>query len=276
MDKPKIAGKKEAIKVAPEAKIKKKKVKRNLSGFILPLLLLLLWEIIAANHWVKPYFLPAPLTVVHTFYRMVLFQNFWTDFQTSILTVIQGFIAGAVLGLLFGIGSGLSKKFEVFFGGTLNGIRQVPPMAWLPLIILWIGVGNTAKVVIIAKAVFFPVFLNTLQGIRSVPKEYIEVAKVFEYTRLQLLRFVVLPSALPSIFVGLRYGAGLSWAMIVAAEMVSGLQGLGFLLLRAQELLITDELFVVMVVIGVVGFGIDLVIRSIEKRVLRWKKAYEG
>jgi sulfonate transport system permease protein len=100
----------------------------------------------------------------------------------------------------------------------LNSIRQVPPLAWLPLIVLWVGIGPLAKGVMIGKAVFFPVFLNTLQGIRGVSKDYVEVARIFEYNQLTLLRKVVIPAALPSIFVGLRYGAGLAWAVVIAAE----------------------------------------------------------
>jgi sulfonate transport system permease protein len=165
---------------------------------------------------------------------------------------------------------------DQFLGPTLNSFRQVPPLAWLPLIVLWIGTGNLAKSIMIGKAVFFPVFLNTLQGIRGVSKEYIEVARIFEFKRGQLLRKVILPAALPSIFVGLRYGAGLAWAFVIVAEMLGGRYGLGYVLMRSQELLLTGELFVVIVIIGLVGFGVDLGLRRIEARALRWKKGFEG
>jgi sulfonate transport system permease protein len=161
-------------------------------------------------------------------------------------------------------------------GPTLNTIRQVPTLAWLPLIVLWIGVGTWAKSIMIGKAVFFPVFLNTLQGIRGVSKEHIEVAKIFEYNRALLLRKVILPAASPSIFVGLRYGAGLAWAFVIAAEMLGGRYGLGYLLMRSQELLLTGQLFVVIFVIGTVGFVVDIGLRRVEKHLLRWKKGFEG
>ncbi len=245
-------------------------------GVILPIIILLAWELVTRLHWVKPVFLPSPWSVVESFYDLLVNQGLLTDFRVSAVEVIQGFLLGGILGLFTGIAAGLSKSVERFLGPTLNSIRQVPPLAWLPLIVLWIGMGTFAKSVMIGKAVFFPVFLNTLQGIRSVSKEYIEVAKIFEYKKGLLLRKVILPAAAPSIFVGLRYGAGLAWAFVIAAEMLGGRYGLGYLLMRSQELLLTGQLFVVIVIIGAVGFAVDVGLRRIEGHLLRWKKGFEG
>ena len=247
------------------------KVGEQLTGLIVPLLVLVLWDTAIRLHWVKPVFLPPPATVLTTFYDLLVNGQFLLDLWVSIFTVVHGFLWGGVLGLLFGTAAGLSRLVERLFGPILNGIRQVPAIAWLPLIIMWVGIGDTGKLVVIAKSVFFPVFLNTLQGIRNVSREYVEVARVYEFTRLQLLRRVVFPAALPTIFVGIRFGAGISWAMIVAAEMLSGRKGLGFLLLQAQDLLMTDQVFVVIVVIGLVGYLIDLLLKRVERRLVRWK-----
>jgi sulfonate transport system permease protein len=149
-------------------------------------------------------------------------------------------------------------------------------MAWIPLIILWFGIGEISKTIIIAKSVFVPVFLNTLQGIRGVPKDYIEVAAVLELGYFKLLRKVILPSALPSIFTGLRLGAGFSWMAVVAAEMLGGLTGLGYGLLRARDFLESDKLIALMIVIGLVGLVLDRLIRLLESRVLHWRKAFKG
>lgn len=245
-------------------------------GLILPTGILLGWDLVTRFHFVKPVFLPSPWNVVASFYDMFVNQSLLTDFRVSATVVLQGFIIGSVLGVLTGIFAGLSKTVERFLGPTLNTIRQVPTLAWLPLIVLWIGVGTWAKSIMIGKAVFFPVFLNTLQGIRGVSKEHIEVAKIFEYNRALLLRKVILPAASPSIFVGLRYGAGLAWAFVIAAEMLGGRYGLGYLLMRSQEMLLTAQLFVVIVVIGAVGFSVDTGLRKVEKHLLRWKKGFEG
>jgi sulfonate transport system permease protein len=243
---------------------------------ILPILVLVGWQIASVLHWVKPIFLPPPWSVVTAFKEMLVEEGLLTDFRVSAVIVIEGFLIGASFGLLAGVGAGLSKTVERLLGPLLNSIRQVPPLAWLPLIVLWVGIGPLAKGVMIGKAVFFPVFLNTLQGIRGVSKDYVEVARIFEYNQLTLLRKVVIPAALPSIFVGLRYGAGLAWAVVIAAEMLSGKLGLGYLLMRSQELLLTQQLFVVIVIIGGVGFAVDVVLRRVEGNLLRWKKGFEG
>lgn len=245
----------------------------RLTGLVVPLLVLILWEVANRLAWVKPVFLPPPATVLTTLYDLIINGQFLADFTVSIITVLKGFIWGGMIGLFFGTAAGLSKVVERLFGPILNGIRQVPAIAWLPLIIMWVGIGDTGKVVVIGKSVFFPVFLNTLQGIRNVSREYLEVGRVYEFTRFQMLRRVVFPAAMPAIFVGIRFGAGLAWAMIVAAEMLSGRKGLGFLLLQAQDLLMTDQVFVVIVVIGLVGYLIDLFLRQTEKHLLRWQQA---
>jgi sulfonate transport system permease protein len=248
----------------------------RLLGVILPILVLVGWQIATVLHWVKPIFLPSPWSVVTAFKEMLVEEGLLTDFRVSAVIVIEGFSIGAGFGLLAGVGAGLSKTVEKLLGPMLNSIRQVPPLAWLPLIVLWVGIGPLAKGVMIGKAVFFPVFLNTLQGIRGVSKDYVEVARIFEYNQLTLLRKVVIPAALPSIFVGLRYGAGLAWAVVIAAEMLSGKLGLGYLLMRSQELLLTQQLFVIIVIIGGVGFSVDVVLRRVESNLLRWKKGFEG
>jgi sulfonate transport system permease protein len=248
----------------------------RLLGVILPILVLAGWQLATVLHWVKPIFLPSPWSVVTAFKEMLVEEGLLTDFRVSAVIVIEGFFIGASFGLLAGVGAGLSKTVERLLGPLLNSIRQVPPLAWLPLIVLWVGIGPLAKGVMIGKAVFFPVFLNTLQGIRGVSKDYVEVARIFEYNQLTLLRKVVIPAALPSIFVGLRYGAGLAWAVVIAAEMLSGKLGLGYLLMRSQELLLTQQLFVIIVIIGGVGFSVDVVLRRVEGNLLRWKKGFEG
>lgn len=250
--------------------------KGKLLGLVLPTTILAAWELATRFGLIRPLFMPAPEAVVASFFEMWAHEGLLGDFWTSASVVAEGFLIGATLGLLVGFAAGLSKTVEQLLGSVLDSIRQVPALAWFPLIALWAGIGSPAKIIIIAKTVFFPVFLNTLQGIRSVPREYIEVGQIFNYSRALLLRRIILPAASPSIFVGLRYGAGLAWAFIIAAEMLGGRYGLGYLLTRSQELLLTDQLFVVIVIIGLVGFSVDVVFRVTERRVLRWKRGFEG
>ncbi len=245
-------------------------------GVILPILLLGLWEVVTWQKWVKPYFLPSPQHVATTFYAMLSQQELLHDFRLSVVIIAEGFVLGTAAGLFVGFAAGLSNPVEKFLGPTLNAIRQVPPLAWIPLLVLWLGIGNAAKAVLIAKAVFFPVFLNTVQGIRGVSKDHIEVGRVFGYSRIKMIRRIVLPSALPTIIVGIRYGLGLAWSIMIAAEMIGSRYGLGYLLMRAQELLLTNQLFVVIILIGLVGYAMDGVLRLVEARLLRWRRNFEG
>lgn len=248
----------------------------RLIGLILPLVIFAAWEAASHQRWVSAVFLPTPERTLSSFFDLLLNDNFHRDLLASLSIVGQAFLYGTALALLTGIAAGLSKTVDRGLGPTLDGIRHIPPIAWLPLIVLWAGVGPLGKVIVISKVVFFPVFLNTLQGIRGVQKDYIDLANVLTLTRSQMLRRVILPGALPSILVGVRYGASLAWALVVVAEGLSGMTGIGFLIFRAQALLMTDQLLVCMVVIGLIGFLIDFGVRRLERWLLRWKQGFEG
>ena len=244
-------------------------------GLVLPLVILAAWQ--AASHyaWVPPVFLPSPAATAQSFVNLLTEDAFAHDFLESIGIVSQSFVYGAVAALVLGVAAGLSRKVEQFLGPTFDSIRHIPGIAWLPLIILWLGIGAPAKILVIAKSVFFPVFLNTLQGIRNVDRQYIELGDVLQLNRWQLFRKVLFPSALPNIMVSLRYGAGLAWALVVVAEGIAGQVGIGFLIFRAQALLLTDQLLVCMVTIGLVGFAIDRLMFLVQKRALKWKQGFE-
>ncbi|MDR1489148.1 MAG: ABC transporter permease [Desulfovibrio sp.] len=245
-------------------------------GLILPVLILALWQTAVSCQWVEPVFLPAPRKVLDAFWLMLTKQDLVFDFLASISIVGQAFIYGSAAGIGLGTAAGLSRKFEQFLGTTVDTVRHIPGIAWLPLIVLWLGIGAPAKILVIAKSVFFPLFLNTLQGIRSVEKNYIELGQVLLLTRRQMVRKVILPSAMPSIMVSLRYAAGLAWALVVVAEGLSGLEGLGFLIFRAQGLLLTDQLLVCMVIIGLVGFVVDRLMYTLQCSILRWQQGFKG
>jgi sulfonate transport system permease protein len=194
------------------------------------------------------------------------------DVLVSMRRVLWGYFWGALVALSLGVGSGLNKVIERLVSPVINIIRQIPLYAWMPLIILWFGIGETSKELIIARGVAIPVYLNTVQGIHSVQVEYYELAKVLELKRSIFLRKIVLPSATSSIFTGLRLAAGNSWMAVVAAEMLGGLTGLGYALLQAKEFLWSDKLIALMIVIAVIGVAIDALIQQIEKRTMKWKK----
>jgi sulfonate transport system permease protein len=241
-----------------------------------PAAVIVIWQLLANAGVLLEIILPAPTKVILALGRIIRDGSLGLDFGVSALRVFKGYLWGIGVGLLLGFSCGLSKFMERLVGPLVDAIRQIPIIAWIPLIILWFGIGETSKTVIIAKSTAVPVFVNTLQGIRGVPKEYVEVASVLELRYFKMLFRIILPSALPSIFAGLRLSAGFAWMAVVTAEMLGGLTGLGYALLRARDFLESDILIALMVVIGVVGLVLDRLIRILEYRILHWRKAYNG
>jgi sulfonate transport system permease protein len=241
-------------------------------SFILPIGIIALW--VAATHlgWIKPYFIPKPETIFSRFIEMVTKDKFLNDFWISFHIMLIGYVLGALFGLLNGISAGLSRFVDKFISPTINVFRQVPPIAWLPIFILFFGIGSTMKIVFLAMVVSIPIFLNTFQGIRSVSKEYLEVAQVFEYSSFQTLKKVVLPAAFPAIFTSLRFCLGAAWGMIVFVEMMNGKNGMGWVLNDSMELLDTPRTYVTIVVIGFVGFAFDCILSLVEKNLMSWKR----
>lgn len=242
----------------------------------IPLLLLIVWQVLSSMGILLEVVLPSPLQVLGGLRTIIQDGTLAIDLRDSGIRVLVGYFWGVLIGLVLGLASGIFKFMERLFGPVVDVLRQIPLYAWIPLIILWFGIGETSKYVIIAKAVFVPVFVNTLQGIRGVPKDYIEVARVLELGYFKLLSKVVLPSALPSIFTGLRLGAGFAWMAVVAAEMLGGLTGIGYGLLQAKDFLQSDKLIALMLVIGLVGFLVDRMLKLVETSVLHWRKGFNG
>ena len=243
---------------------------------IVPLLLLTVWQILSGTGLLLEVVLPSPWKVLMGLRTIILDGTLGIDLRDSGIRVLVGYFWGVLIGLSLGLASGLSKFVERLVGPVVDVLRQIPLYAWIPLIILWFGIGEMSKYVIIAKSVFIPVFVNTLQGIRGVSRDYIEVSQVLELRYFKLLSKVVMPSALPSIFTGLRLGAGFAWMAVVAAEMLGGLTGIGYGLLQAKDFLQSDKLIALMLVIGLVGFLVDRVLKVAESSVLHWRKGFSG
>ena len=170
------------------------------------------------------------------------------------------------MGTLMGI-SGSTNKF---FSGTFDAIRQIPPLAWIPLVILWFGIGETSKVILIAKASFFPILLNTISGIKSTPKAYIEVAKLYNKNSWKIFRQIYLPYALPNIFVGLRLGLSSAWMTVIAAELIASTSGIGYRINDARNLLQSDVVITGIIVVGLLGVIMDRILDRILRELTPW------
>ncbi|MFT8889651.1 MAG: ABC transporter permease [Ethanoligenens sp.] len=248
-----------------------KKFQKVFNRLIIPVALLIAWDILSVYKVFPPMIIPAPEKVWHNFVTQIQSGMLPKDLTMSLLRVVKGFAVGAVLGISIGILLGISARANEMLSGILNGIRQIPPIAWIPLFIVWFGVGDMSKIVLVAKGTFFPVLLNTIDGIRNADPGHLEVAQLYHIKKSDLIWKVYLPSAIPFVFVGLRLGAGMAWMSVVAAEMLASTSGIGYRINDAQQLMQSDEMIVDMIVIGLVGGLVDLLLKLLTKRITKWK-----
>jgi sulfonate transport system permease protein len=248
------------------------RVPKALRGWVLPALLLLLWWAAVRFGWSHSRLLVSVGQVWDRGVEQVSSGQLWTGLRASLWRDLAGFAIGAAAGLVFGAAMGWSRLFENLIGPSFHTIKQISLFAWIPLISVWFGLGDAAKVAFLSLAAFFPVVLNTFEGVRSVPREYIEVARVFGFSRRQLLRKVVLPAALPSIFTGLHLGLIYAWLATLGAEylLVSG-QGIGNTMIDGRENFWMDLVLFGMIVVGLVGFILNWIAGRIESRMLAWR-----
>lgn len=240
------------------------------SGLILPFLLLFLWWFGARSEWWNAFLLPSPSAVWDAFLSSVQDGELQKHVFASLSRIARGFGLSAAMALTLAL---LCAWFPVILeqlGPTFEFLRHIPPMSVIPMLILWFGIGEAPKVILIVLATFFPVFMNALQGIKECDPKLVEVGKVFRYTRWQLFRFIVLPSAIPSMLTGLRLGLGYSWRSLVAAELVAASSGLGYMILDAEQLSRSDVVLMGIFVIGALGafldYGFLLLMRRYVKR----------
>ncbi|MCK8786998.1 ABC transporter permease [Roseomonas sp. NAR14] len=253
------------------------RLRAGIATLLLPLLvpaaLLLLWSVASDRGWLPAQILPAPGLVRDTLLDLWRSSDLTRDAGISLGRVAQGFALGGALGLLLGAAMGLSRTAEDYLKPLLTALAQVPTIGWVPLLMLPLGIGETLKVAIIAKAALVPVVLNTLAGIRAVPPALFEVAAVFRYTRAQLLGRVLLPAAVPPLFAGLRLGLTNAWKALVAVELLASSEGLGYQLVWGRQMMQMDVVIAAMVVIAAFGLLLDAGLGRVERRLQRWRVA---
>jgi sulfonate transport system permease protein len=237
---------------------------------VVPLFLVILWEVLSRKGLIRPTILPPPSAIWTTLVEMLRSGELLNHLWTSIWRVIQGFTVGAGLGLVAGFLIGLSPRTERALVLITGLLRPIPIIAWVPVLILWMGIDESSKVTVIAIGCFWPVLLNVIHGIRNTDKKYLEVATILEKNRFTLLTKVVFPSALPSIFTGVRIGIGIAWMSVVGAEMIAASSGVGYMIMYARELSQADVMLVGVASIGITGLMIDCLIRRLEGRFLKW------
>lgn len=245
-------------------------LKGNMIALVVPLVLLATWETFSRLGYIRPTILPAPSVIAKTLLEMLKSGEIFLHLGVSILRVAQGFVLGASLGIIVGIIVALSVKIAKAVSLIFGVLRPIPVIAWIPALILWLGIDEASKITVIAIGSFWTVLINVIQGIKNTDKKYLEVATILEKNRYTLLTKVILPSALPSIFTGLRVGIDVSWRSVVAAELIAAASGIGYLINYARELSQTDAMLVGVLSIGITGMLIDFFLKKFEKRLLRW------
>ncbi|MGI4847239.1 MAG: aliphatic sulfonate ABC transporter permease SsuC [Janthinobacterium lividum] len=242
--------------------------------WLVPALLLLGWQVAAQMGWLSSRILPEPLAIGKAFYALAASGELWMHGQKSLVRAVQGFAVGAGLGLLLGLLTGSFKTAETLLDTTLQMIRNIPALALIPLVILWFGIDEASKLFLVAIGVFFPVYLNTFHGIRSVDRGLIEMARSFGLSGWPLYRDVILPGALPSILVGVRFSLGLVWVLLIVAETISAQSGIGYMTMNAREFLQTDVVLVGILLYALLGKLANVLSRALEQYFLRWNPAY--
>ncbi|KWF08984.1 aliphatic sulfonate ABC transporter permease SsuC [Burkholderia pseudomultivorans] len=249
---------------------------RSIAPWLVPLALLVVWEVGARVGWLSTRVLPEPVAVVRAAWSLVTSGEMWANVKVSTWRALFGFAIGGGVGLALGLATGLSKAAEVALDSTIQMIRNIPALAMIPLVILWFGIDEKAKLFLVALGVFFPVYINTYHGIRSVDANLIEMAKSYGVRGFALYRDVVLPGALPSILVGVRFALGLMWVMLIVAETISAQSGIGYMTMNAREFLQTDVVVVGILLYAVLGKLADVLAKWIERVTLRWHPAYQS
>lgn len=238
-------------------------------------ILLLLWWGVTALGLIAPLFLPPPQLVLQKLLLIASPQGFmdatlWQHLGASLARMLVALFFAALIGIPVGIAMGLSPAIRGLLDPLIELYRPVPPLAYLPLMVIWFGIGETSKILLIYLAIFAPVTLSTLAGVKNAQQVRIRAAQALGASRWQLLRYVILPGALPEILTGLRIGLGVGWSTLVAAELIAATRGLGFMVQSAGEFLATDVVLAGIAVIALIAFGLELGLRALQRRLTPW------
>ena len=244
--------------------------------FISPLVLVLLWQAASTAGLLSPRTLAAPSTILLTAWDLLASGQLLWHILVSLARVLAGLGIGLVAGVLLALAAGLSRLGEDVVDAPVQMLRTLPFLALVPLFILWFGIGETPKVALVALGTTFPIYLNLFAGIRGVEPRLAEMGRVFGLDRWGLVWHVILPGALPSALVGLRYSLGVAWLSLVVAEQVNATAGIGYLINDARDFLRTDVILVGLLVYALLGLGADSLVRLLERRLLAWRPQMVG
>lgn len=249
---------------------------RTAARYGLPIAIIVFWQLICQFGLVSPALLPAPSQVLDTLWYLARTGELWHHIGASGLRVIEGFAIAAVTALALGIGMGIFRRLDRLVDLLLQILKPVPPIAWIPLSILWFGIDEGAKVFIIVLGAFFPILTSTVDAVRQTDGRYVELAKVLELPRALFIRKIMLPGALPQIMSGMRMGMAMAWMCVVAAELIAASSGVGFLIMDGRAMSQADLVVAGMLTLGLLGKFTDDGLRWLEHRLIAWRSPFQG
>lgn len=239
-----------------------------------PLVLLLVWEVSARVGWLPSHIIAAPSVISVSFWELLESGELFWHLLVSLGRALSGFAIGVSIGVALALLSGLSRAGEYAVDAPLQMLRTLPSLALVPLFILWLGVGEQMKITMIACSIIFVIYQTLFSGIRGVDAKLVEAARTLGLTRFELIRHVILPGALPSFFVGLRFAMGIAWLSLVVVEQVNAISGIGFLSNDARDFARTDVIVICLLIYALLGLSIDVLVRWLERRALAWRPSF--
>ncbi len=250
------------------------KKKKGLDYWILYLalvaIILAVWEAADLAGMLHAYTLPPLGTIAATTIQYIQNGTLLNNIAVSLVRVLEGFAIALVAGFVLGVLVSVFPNFEIFTDLVIQILRPIPPIAWIPLAILWFGIGQSSKVFIIFLGAFFPIFVNTVDGIRNIDNRYYELASVYEVPKAEMIRGIIIPGALPYIMTGIRLGLGNAWVCVVAAEMIGATSGVGFMLADGRSLSRPDVVILGMLIVGIFGKLMDDILKKLREKLITW------
>ena len=242
--------------------------------WLLPLGLVLAWQGAAMAGWLSTRVAPSPLAVIQAGWHLTMNGQLFANLASSFKRAAIGFVLGGGLGFALGLLTGGFRLFDRLLDTTVQMVRNIPHLAMIPLVILWFGIDEEGKVFLVALGTLFPIYLNTYHGIRSVDPALVEMGRSYGLNNTQLFRHVILPGALPSILVGMRFALGFVWLTLIVAETISASSGIGYMAMNARDFMQTDVVVLSILLYAALGKAADLAARALEHRLLAWNSAY--
>lgn len=242
--------------------------------WILPVVMIILWQLLVQYKIVTTTLLPSPLEVVEAAVQLSKSGELQEHVYISTQRALIGFAIGGIIGFILGLVNGTVVFFERTVDTTIQMIRTIPHLALIPLVILWFGIGESAKIFLVALGVMFPIYINTYNGIKNVDRKLIEMGSVYGLSRNKLFTNIILPGALPSILVGIRYALGVMWVSLIVAETIGADSGIGFMATSAREFMQMDIIVLTIVLYAILGKLSDLIAKLFEHRLLKWHPAF--